>query len=97
MIWLYLVLLLIIVLFIEEDLNFISQCVKYTCLYNNNNDLSLEDFEDITYKQCYYYWNISGPIQIPAPLKYAQVANNFNIKNITGNINDYIKDKPYFI
>ena len=71
--------------------------VHFLCLYNNNNDLTINDFEEITYQQSYYYWNWPGPIRIPAALKYAEVANTFCGKNIKGTIRDNLKDSPYFI
>ena len=71
--------------------------VHFLCLYNNNDDLTINDFEEITYQQSYYYWNWPGPIRIPAALKYAEVANTFCGKNIKGSIRDNLKDSPYFI
>ena len=71
--------------------------VHFLCLYNNNEELTINDFEEITYRQSYYYWNFPGPIRIPAALKYAEVANNFCGKNIKGNIIENLKDSPYFI
>jgi len=71
--------------------------VHFLCLYNTNNELTINDFEEITYMQSYYYWNWSGPIRIPAALKYAEVANTFCGKNIKGTIRDDLKDSPYFI
>ena len=71
--------------------------VHFLCLYNSNENLTVNDFEEITYKQSFYYWNWSGPIRIPAALKYAEVANTFNGKNIKDTIIDRLKDSPYFI
>ena len=71
--------------------------VHFLCLYNSNDDLTINDFEEITYQQSYYYWNWPGPIRIPAALKYAEVANTFCGKNIKGTIRDNLKDSPYFI
>ena len=71
--------------------------VHFLCLYNNNEELTVNDFEEITYRQSYYYWNWSGPIRIPAALKYAEVANKFCAKNIKGVIRENLKDSPYFI
>jgi len=71
--------------------------VHFLCLYNTNENLTINDFEEITYKQSFYYWNWSGPIRIPAALKYAEVANTFCGKNIKGTIRDDLKDSPYFI
>ena len=71
--------------------------VHFLCLHNNNEDLTMNDFEEITYKQSFYYWNWSGPIRIPAALKYAEVANTFSGKNLKGEVIDRLKDSPYFI
>ena len=71
--------------------------VHFLCLFNNNDELTINDFEEITYRQSYYYWNWPGPIRIPAALKYAEVANNFCGKNIRGSVIDNLKDAPYFI
>ena len=71
--------------------------VHFLCLYNNNDELSINDFEEITYRQSYYYWNWSGPIRIPAALKYAEVANTFCGKIIKGTIRENLMDSPYFI
>ena len=71
--------------------------VHFLCLYNNNDNLTINDFEEITYRQSYYYWNWSGPIRIPAALKYAEVANTFCGKNIKGAVRENLKDSPYFI
>ena len=71
--------------------------VHFLCLYNNNEDLTVNDFEEITYQQSYYYWNWSGPIRIPAALKYAEVANSFSSKNLKGDVIKRLKSSPYFI
>ena len=71
--------------------------VHFLCLYNNNEDLTVNDFEEITYQQSYYYWNWSGPIRIPAALKYAEVANSFSSKNLKGEVITRLKNSPYFI
>jgi hypothetical protein len=31
--------------------------VHFLCVYNNNEDITINDFEDISYKQSFYYWN----------------------------------------
>ena len=71
--------------------------VHFLCLFNNNDELTINDFEEITYRQSYYYWNWPGPIRIPAALKYAEVANNFCGKNIRGIVRENLRDSPYFI
>ena len=71
--------------------------VHFLCLYNTNENLTINDFEEITYRQSFYYWNWSGPIRIPAALKYAEVANTFSSRNIKGDIINKLKNSPYFI
>ena len=71
--------------------------VHFLCLYNTNEDMTVNDFEEITYMQSFYYWNWSGPIRIPAALKYAEVANTFSGKNLKGEVISHLKDSPYFI
>ena len=71
--------------------------VHFLCVYNDNNDLSINDFEDISFKQSFYYWNWPGPVRIPAALKYAEVANAFSSKNLTHEVKRELKDSPYYI
>jgi aubergine-like protein len=71
--------------------------VHFLCVYNDNNDLSINDFEDISFKQSFYYWNWPGPVRIPAALKYAEVANAFSSKNLTHEVKSELKDSPYYI
>lgn len=71
--------------------------VHFLCIYNDNEDLSINDFEDISYKQSFYYWNWPGPVRIPAALKYAEVANAFSSRNLTHEVKHELKDSPYYI
>ena len=71
--------------------------VHFLCLHNTNENLTINDLEEITYKQSFYYWNWSGPIRVPAALKYAEVANTFCGKNIKGDILNGLKNSPYYI
>ena len=71
--------------------------VHFLCVYNNNENMSINDFEDISYKQSFYYWNWPGPIRVPAALKYAEVANTFSNKYLTHEVKNELKDSPYFI
>jgi aubergine-like protein len=71
--------------------------VHFLCIHNDNEDLSINDFEDISYKQSFYYWNWPGPVRIPAALKYAEVANAFSSRNLTHEIKSELKDSPYYI
>ena len=71
--------------------------VHFLCIYNDNENLTINDFEDISYKQSYYYWNWPGPVRIPAALKYAEVANMFSSKNLTHEVKGELKNSPYYI
>ena len=71
--------------------------VHFLCVYNNNEDMTINDYEDISYKQSFYYWNWPGPIRVPAALKYAEVANTFSNKYLAHEVKGELKDSPYFI
>ena len=71
--------------------------VHFLCIHNDNEDLTINDFEDISFKQSFYYWNWPGPVRIPAALKYAEVANTFSSKNLTHEVKGELKNSPYFI
>lgn len=59
--------------------------------------IPIEDIEDITYKQCYYYWNWSGAIREPAALKFAEVANKFSSTYMNEYVKNRLKNSPYYI
>ena len=42
----------------------------YSVLYDTIGG-SVEDVQQLTYKLCFLYYNYSGPVKIPAPVKYA--------------------------
>lgn len=71
--------------------------VHFLCVFNNNEDMTINDYEDISYKQSFYYWNWPGPIRVPAALKYAEVANTFSNKYLVHEVKNELKDSPYFI
>ena len=71
--------------------------VHFLCIYNDNENMTINDFEDISYKQSFYYWNWPGPVRIPAALKYAEVANAFSSKNLTHEVKGELKNSPYYI
>ena len=77
-------------------LSFIYNVLKL-CIYNNNDDISLDDYEKITFYQSFYYWNWTGPISIPAVLKYAEIANSFSTKNLKNEVLKNLKSTPYYI
>ena len=71
--------------------------VHFLCVYNNNESMTINDYEDISYKQSFYYWNWPGPIRVPAALKYAEVANTFSNKYLSHDVKNELKDSPYYI
>ena len=71
--------------------------VHFLCIHNNNQSMTINDFEDISFKQSFYYWNWPGPVRIPAALKYAEVANAFSSKNLTHEVKRDLKNSPYYI
>ena len=57
---------------------------KYTILYDTVGE-TLSNVELLSYKLCYLYFNIGGPIKIPAPILYAhKLANLVAEKNELG-------------
>ena len=57
---------------------------KYTILYDTIG-ATLSDIELLSYKLCHLYFNIGGPIKIPAPILYAhKLANLVAEKNELG-------------
>lgn len=70
---------------------------KFTVLYDSST-ITMEDLEQITYNMCYYYWNWSGAIRVPAILKFSELCAKFNQLNLGEHIpGDNIKRTPYFI
>ena len=90
-----------------ESFEFYLQCmeyekgvsipVQYLCLFNNNEDLTMTDFEEITFNQSYYRWNSSGPTRIPVALANAEEMNRYHSKYLTHDVLNSLKDSPYFI
>ena len=71
--------------------------VQYLCLFNNNEELTMTDFEEITFNQSYYRWNSSGPCRIPVALANAEEMNRYHSKYLTHDVLPCLKDSPYFI
>ena len=71
--------------------------VQYLCLFNNNEELTMTDFEEITFNQSYYRWNSNGPSKIPVALANAEEANRYCSKYLTHDVLPCLKNSPYFI
>ena len=71
--------------------------VQFICAYNTNEDISMTDFEKITFNQSYYRWNSSGPTRIPIALVNAEEANKYCNRFLTHEVLPCLKNSPYFI
>jgi hypothetical protein len=71
--------------------------VQFLCVFNNNEEISMTDFEKITYNQSYYRWNSTGPTRIPVALVNAEEANRYINRYLTHEVLPCLKDSPYFI
>lgn len=90
-----------------EVFEFYLQCVEYEkggsspvqflCIYNNNEEISMTDFEKITFNQSYYRWNSTGPSRIPIALINAEECNKFCNRFLTHEVLPSLKNSPYFI
>lgn len=73
---------------------------------NKDNIFTLEEFENITYSLCYYYYGFAGAIKVPSCIKYAEknlefktLLNEFSeeIKNGLNNDSIEFNKKPHFL
>ena len=71
--------------------------VQFLCIFNNNEEISMTDFEKITFNQSYYRWNSSGPTRIPVALANAEEANKYCNRFLTHEVLPCLKNSPYFI
>lgn len=70
---------------------------KFTIIHDNTNT-NIDEIERITNDMCYYYWNWSGAIRVPAVQKFAEVCSKFdNLCLNDTSTSDEIKKTPYFI
>lgn len=53
-------------------------------------------YYEMTNNLCYYFWNWSGAIKVPACLKFAEKQLTFIDQN-SNDTGEYLKDKPHFI
>jgi hypothetical protein len=73
--------------------------VHFFNMYRNFDEINNDEFEEIAFKNSFYYWNWPGPIRTPVVLKYAEIQNMFSNKvgiNMT-EISEVLKSSPYFI
>ena len=75
----------------EKKLNI----TEYRCLINETN-IHQSEIKNFTFKLCFFYWFKNRGINIPSPLKYAQVCFNFIYTNQIHYVNEKLIDYPYF-
>ena len=68
---------------------------EYRCLINNT-DIVQRKIEHFTFKLCFFYWFKNRGINIPSPLKYAQVCFYFIYSNQIHYVNEKLINYPYF-
>ena len=69
----------------------------FDVLYDSTR-IPVEILQSCTYFLCHYYWNWSGPIRIPAPLKYAEVCSKFSNSFLQDQVlNEKLKSTPYYL
>ena len=74
-----------------------STPIQFLCMFNNNEDISMTDFEKITFNQSFYRWNSSGPTRYPVALVNAEEANKYCNRFLTHDVLPCLKNSPYFI
>ena len=92
---------------IPDTFEFYLQCIEYEkggnspvqflCIFNNNEEISMTDFEKITFNQSYYRWNSAGPTRIPVALINAEECNKYCNRYLTHEVLPCLKNSPYFI
>ena len=70
--------------------------VHFHCIWDTTG-MPIEDMENITFNQTFYYWNWNGPIREPAALKFAEVCSQFNAKVKLEGVHEKLMDTPYYI
>ena len=68
----------------------------YDVIYDSTN-IPMEILESCTYYLCYYYWNWSGAIRIPAPLKFAEVCSKFSNTHLHDQVLEKLRSTPYYL
>ncbi len=71
--------------------------VHYEVLHDSI-ELPNEELQSATFNLCFYYWNWSGPVRLPAPLKFAETCNGFSSKiDFEGLTHSKLELTPYYI
>lgn len=57
----------------------------------NNTDIKMSDLQELTYKLCYTYFNVSGSIRVPSLIQYAT-----RFSTLIGDLSKGSKSKKQF-
>jgi len=73
-----------------------STPTRYKVIYNST-DLTQDMFWNLTYGQCYNYYNWTGPIRVPGPVKYAHTLAYQIGKTLQESPNKNLENTLYFL
>ena len=75
--------------------------VEFKVGYENNNKVSLDALAELTYNQCYCYFNWTGGVRVPACLqdanKLAKQCSEIGIGYTNDEKGSDLKFKPFFL
>lgn len=69
---------------------------KYTCLANTT-EFSEDTFWQLTYFQCFNYYNWQGPVRVPAPMMYAGKLAKFTSDVLAGKAKVTLANSVYYL
>jgi aubergine len=75
--------------------------VSFKVGYENNPDFPLDAISELTYNQCYCYYNWTGSVRVPAPLQnankfaklYSEIGDDFKTEKKTSDL----KSKLFYL
>jgi len=62
----------------------------YTLLHDSIEGSTPEMIQKLSYRLCYTFFNFSGPVKVPAPIKYAD-----KLAGLTGEMGNIVPHKRY--
>jgi len=68
----------------------------FNVIYNTT-DLPQDVFWNLTYSQCYNYYNWNGSVRVPAPVQYAHKLAFLVGQTVQGSPNKKLEDKLYYL
>ena len=69
---------------------------KYTVIYDTT-ELPQELFWQLSYSQCYNYYNWNGSVKVPAPAQYAHKLAYLAGQTLQGDVQPQLEDKLYYL